>query len=125
MDYKKFLIVFGTRPEALKMIPLVKELNKTSGFQTKVCVTAQHRDMLDQVLETFDVKPDFDLNLMSKNQTLSDLTSKMLLQINPVLNSYKPDLVFVHGDTTTTFVVSLSCFYNRIDVINSINFLLS
>ena len=116
MIYRKFLIVFGTRPEALKMIPLVKELNKTSGFQTKVCVTAQHRDMLDQVLETFDIKPDFDLNLMSKNQTLSDLTSKMLLQINPVLNSYKPDLVFVHGDTTTTFVVSLSCFYNRIDV---------
>ena len=107
-------LVAVTIPEALQMIPLVKELNKTSGFQTKVCVTAQHRDMLDQVLDTFDIKPDFDLNLMSKNQTLSDLTSKMLMQINPVLNSYKPDLVFVHGDTTTSFVASLASFYKKI-----------
>ena len=116
MDYNKFLVVFGTRPEALKMIPLVKELNMVKGVKTKVCVTAQHRDMLDQVMKTFDIKPDFDLNLMSKNQTLTELTNKILTKIKPILKSYQPDMVLVHGDTTTTFAVSLSCFYNRTDV---------
>ena len=116
MVYKKLLIVFGTRPEALKMVPLIKKLKKESFFETKVCVTAQHRDMLDQVLDTFNIVPDFDLNLMSKNQTLSNLTSKILTQINSVLDSYKPELVFVHGDTTTTFAISLACFYKKINV---------
>lgn len=114
---KKFLIVFGTRPEALKMVSLIKELkNNTSSFQTKVCVTAQHRDMLDQVLNTFSIKTDYDLDLMSKKQTLSKLTEKILNNFQKVLDDFKPDLVFVHGDTTTTFAVSLACFYNRIRV---------
>ncbi len=114
---KKFLIVFGTRPEALKMVSLIKELEKnTSSFQTKICVTAQHRDMLDQVLNTFSIKTDYDLDLMSKNQTLSKLTEKILNNFQKVLDEFKPDLVFVHGDTTTTFAVSLSCFYNMIRV---------
>ena len=117
MGYNKnLLIVFGTRPEALKMIPLIKKLRNDSFFEIKVCVTAQHRDMLDQVLETFNIVPDFDLNLMSKNQTLSNLTSKILTGINSVLESFKPDLVFVHGDTTTTFAISLACFYKKINV---------
>ena len=113
---KNLLIVFGTRPEALKMIPLIKKLKNESVFETKVCVTAQHRDMLDQVLDTFYIDPDFDLNLMSKNQTLPNLTSKILIGINSVLDSFKPDLVFVHGDTTTTFAISLACFYKKINV---------
>ena len=116
MAYKKNLIVFGTRPEALKMIPLIKKLKGEKGFEAKVCVTGQHRDMLDQVLNTFDVVPDFDLDLMSKNQTLTTLTNKILSGIETVLKEYNPDLVFVHGDTTTTFAVSLACFYNKIRV---------
>ena len=117
MAYNKILIVFGTRPEALKMIPLVKELNKQkSFFQTKICVTAQHRDMLDQVLQTFEITPDYDLDLMSKNQNLSSLTIKILSEIKKVLDDYKPGLVFVHGDTTTTLAVSLACFYEKIKV---------
>lgn len=117
MEFKKNLVVFGTRPEALKMIPLIKSLNKNSSyFKTKVCVTAQHRDMLDQVLETFDVVPDYDLDIMSKNQNLSSITSKILIKFENVLNDYKPDLVFVHGDTTTTLAVSISCFYNKVKV---------
>ena len=114
---KKVLIVFGTRPEALKMVPLIKELKKfDADFETRVCVTAQHRDMLDQVLDTFSVTTDYDLDLMSKNQTLSTLTQKILLNIEGVIESFKPNLVFVHGDTTTTFAVSLACFYNKINV---------
>ena len=114
---KKFLIVFGTRPEALKMVPLIKELNNESlEFQTKVCVTAQHRDMLDQVLNTFSIKADYDLDLMSKNQTLSKLTEKILKNFQKVLDNFNPDLVFVHGGTTTSFAISLACFYNRIKV---------
>ena len=114
---KKFLIVFGTRPEALKMVPLIKELNNEYlEFQTKVCVTAQHRDMLDQVLNTFSIKPDYDLDLMSKNQTLSKLTEKILKNFQKVLDNFNPDLVFVHGDTTTSFAISLACFYNRTKV---------
>ena len=114
---KKFLIVFGTRPEALKMVPLIKELNNEYlEFQTKVCVTAQHRDMLDQVLNTFSIKADYDLDLMSKNQTLSKLTEKILKNFQKVLDNFNPDLVFVHGDTTTSFAISLACFYNRTKV---------
>ena len=113
---KKFLVVFGTRPEALKMIPLVKELQKESKTVTKVCVTAQHREMLDQVISIFDLIPDYDLNLMKSGQSLSQLNARILIEFENVLNDYKPDLVFVHGDTTTSFAVSLSCFYNKIEI---------
>ena len=113
---KKFLVVFGTRPEALKMIPLVKELKKESKFHTKVCVTAQHREMLDQVLSIFDLVADYDLNLMKTGQSLSKLNARILTEFENILNDYKPDLVFVHGDTTTSFAVSLACFYNKIEI---------
>ena len=113
-DCKKILLVFGTRPEALKMVPLVKELIKFKIFNVKVCVTAQHRDMLDQVLSAFSINPDFDLDLMSKNQTLSTITQKILDGMDDVLNKLNPDLVLVHGDTTTTLAVSLSCFYKKL-----------
>ena len=115
MIYKKILVVFGTRPEALKMIPLLKKLSEEKSiFNIKVCVTAQHRGMLDRVLDIFDVLPDYDLDLMSKNQTLSSITNKILTGIDSVLSDFKPDIVLVHGDTTTTFAVSLACFYNKI-----------
>ena len=113
---KKFLVVFGTRPEALKMIPLILELQKVSKINTKVCVTAQHREMLDQVLSIFDVIPDYDLNLMKSGQSLSKLNARILIEFENVLNDFKPDLVFVHGDTTTSFAVSLSCFYSKINI---------
>lgn len=113
---KKILLVFGTRPEAIKMAPLVKKFKKDNGFITKVCVTAQHRHMLDQVLNIFDIKPDFDLNLMKNNQTLSDLTSRVLIGMKEVFGIYKPDIVFVHGDTTTSMATSLAAFYEKIYV---------
>ncbi len=114
---KKILIVFGTRPEAIKMAPLVKEFQKhTDAFETRVCVTAQHRQMLDQVLELFDIKPDYDLNIMKQNQDLYDITSNILLKMKSVLEDFKPDTVFVHGDTSTTFSASLAAFYQKIDV---------
>ena len=118
MVYKKrFLVVFGTRPEALKMVSLIKELKKSNNFfETKICVTAQHRGMLDQVLNTFSILPDYDLDLMSKNQTLSQLTERILANIDGVLDDFEPDMVFVHGDTTTTFATSLACFYKKIKV---------
>ena len=118
MGYKKkILVVFGTRPEALKMIPVIKELKKSNiHFITKICITGQHKDMLDQVLDLFKIKPDFDLNLMTHNQTLSSLTSKILISFEKVLKKFNPHLVLVHGDTNTTFSVSLSCFYNRVSV---------
>ena len=112
----KILIVFGTRPEAIKMAPLVKELEKTKEFESKVCITAQHREMLDQVLEIFDIKPDYDLNIMKPNQDLYDITSNILLDMKDVLNNFKPNLVLVHGDTTTTFATTLASFYKKIDV---------
>lgn len=109
----KVLIVFGTRPEAIKMAPLVKEFEKfPANFETKVCVTAQHREMLDQVLEFFEILPDFDLNLMKPNQTLDSITASILLEMKTILEIYKPDYVFVHGDTTTSMSVALSAFYN-------------
>jgi len=113
----KVLIVFGTRPEAIKMAPLVKEFEKNRDFfDMRVCVTAQHREMLDQVLEIFDIKPHYDLNIMKKSQDLFDVTSKILVKLKEVLDDFKPDLVLVHGDTTTTFSASLSAFYKRIKI---------
>ncbi|AMC36756.1 non-hydrolyzing UDP-N-acetylglucosamine 2-epimerase [Janthinobacterium sp. B9-8] len=113
---KKILVVFGTRPEAIKMAPLVRELKQRSEFETRVCVTAQHRQMLDQVLELFSIVPEYDLNLMQPGQDLSDITSRILLALKPVFEDFKPDLVLVHGDTTTSMACSLSAFYHRIRV---------
>jgi len=114
---QKILIVFGTRPEAIKMAPLVNELQKQKVlFETKVCVTAQHREMLDQVLELFDIEPDYDLNIMKPGQDLYDITSNVLLGMKDVLNDFKPDVVLVHGDTTTTSATSLASFYKQIKV---------
>jgi len=114
---KRILIVFGTRPEAIKMAPLVKEFKKNSDqFMTKVCVTAQHRDMLDQVLNLFEITPDYDLNLMKPGQDLYDVTSNVLLGMKNVLIDFKPDIVFVHGDTSTTFAASLAAFYQQIKI---------
>ena len=113
----KILIVFGTRPEAIKMAPLVKAFQKhTDSFETKVCVTAQHREMLDQVLELFEITPDYDLDIMKPGQDLYDVTSNVLLGMKPVLTDFKPDVVFVHGDTSTTFAASLAAFYQQIPV---------
>jgi len=113
---KKILLIFGTRPEAIKMAPLVKTLQAHNTFEVKVCVTAQHRHMLDQVLQLFDIQPDFDLNLMRPGQDLSDITSGVLLGLKPVLTQWRPDAVLVHGDTSTTFAASLAAFYQRIPV---------
>ena len=113
---KKILLVFGTRPEAIKMAPLVKLLQAQPAFNVKVCVTAQHRQMLDQVLHLFDIQPDFDLNLMKPGQDLYDITSGVLLGLKPVLAQWHPDAVLVHGDTSTTFAASLAAFYQRIPV---------
>jgi len=113
----RILIVFGTRPEAIKMAPLVKEFEKFSDiFQMKVCVTAQHREMLDQVLELFEIKPDYDLNIMKVGQDLYDVTSKVLLGMRDILKEFKPDIVLVHGDTTTTIATTLAAFYQQIKV---------
>ena len=109
---KKILILFGTRPEAIKMAPLIKEFKKYSKhFETKVCVTAQHREMLDQVLDFFDIIPDYDLNLMRPGQNLYDLTADIIRNMKPVLEEFKPDYVFVHGDTTTTMAGSIASYY--------------
>ncbi len=113
---KKIMLVFGTRPEAIKMCPLVNELKTRKGIETIVCVTAQHRQMLDQVLETFGVVPDFDLNIMKDKQSLFDISTGILNGIRQVLEDVKPDIVLVHGDTSTTFVTALACFYMQIPV---------
>ena len=113
---KKVMLVFGTRPEAIKMCPLVNELKTRKGIETVVCVTGQHRQMLDQVLEAFNVVPDFDLSIMKDKQTLFDITTNILNRIKEVLESEKPDVVLVHGDTSTTFVTALACFYLQIPV---------
>lgn len=113
---KKIMVTFGTRPEAIKMCPLVNELKKRKGIQTIVCVTGQHRKMLDQVLETFQIVPEYDLAVMKERQTLSDVTCNILIKINGVLEKEKPDIVLVHGDTSTTFVTALACFYKQIPV---------
>lgn len=117
IEKKKILLVFGTRPEAIKMFPLIKSLQKhPERFEVLVCVTAQHREMLDQVLDLFDIKPDFDLNVMQKGQDLYDVTSRVLLGMRDILSQSKPDLVLVHGDTTTSMATALAAFYQRIDV---------
>ena len=113
---RKIMTVFGTRPEAIKMCPLILELKKRSSIKPIVCVTAQHRQMLDQVLETFGIVPDYDLNIMKDRQTLFDITTGVLGGIKTVLEEDQPDLVLVHGDTSTTFVTSLACFYLQIPV---------
>ncbi|WP_457934134.1 non-hydrolyzing UDP-N-acetylglucosamine 2-epimerase [Pseudoalteromonas sp. SCSIO 43210] len=112
----KVLTVFGTRPEAIKMAPLVHALVNDSRFVAKVCVTAQHREMLDQVLDLFKIVPDYDLNLMKVGQTLPEVTSRILQELTPVLKAFKPDIVLVHGDTATTFAASLAAYYEQIDV---------
>ncbi|MBD3796008.1 MAG: UDP-N-acetylglucosamine 2-epimerase (non-hydrolyzing), partial [Epsilonproteobacteria bacterium] len=113
---KKVLLVFGTRPEAIKMAPLVKSFEKERSIISKVCVTAQHREMLDQVLDIFEIVPDYDLNIMKAGQDLYDITSNVLLGMKDVLNDFKPDVVLVHGDTTTTSATSLAAFYQKIKV---------
>jgi len=113
----KILIVFGTRPEAIKMAPLVKEFIKhNDSFETRVCVTAQHREMLDQVLELFEIVPEYDLNIMKPGQDLFDVTSNVLFGIKKVLSDFNPDMVFVHGDTTTTLATSLAAFYKKVKI---------
>ncbi len=113
---KKIMLVFGTRPEAIKMCPLVNELKSRPNFDVKVCVTGQHREMLDQVLHVFNIKPDYDLEIMKNNQTLFDVTSAILMKIKPILEKENPDVLLVHGDTTSTFAASLACFYLQIPV---------
>lgn len=112
----KILTVFGTRPEAIKMAPLVKEFDNYPSIDSKVCVTGQHREMLDQVLNLFSINPDFDLNIMQPNQTLNDITAHIVSGLKPILQKFKPDVVLVHGDTTTTFAASLAAFYEQINV---------
>ena len=113
---KRILMAFGTRPEAIKMVPVVKSLRSVEDFEVKVCVTAQHRSMLDQVLDLFSVVPDFDLDLMKSNQGLTDITVNVISSLEKILSDYKPDMVLVHGDTTTTFAASLAAFYQKIHV---------
>ena len=113
---KTVMLVFGTRPEAIKMCPLVNELKARKRIKTVVCVTGQHRQMLDQVLEVFKVVPDYDLSIMKDRQTLFDVTTNILNKIGDVLDEVKPDVVLVHGDTSTTFVTALACFYKQIPV---------
>lgn len=113
---KKVMLVFGTRPEAIKMCPLVKELNACKSLETVVCVTGQHRQMLDQVLQLFEVTPDYDLNIMKQKQDLFDVTTEILNTLKPILLKEKPDMVLVHGDTSTTYAAALAAFYLRIPV---------
>lgn len=112
----KVMSIFGTRPEAIKMAPLIKELETREEIESIVCVTAQHREMLDQVLNTFSIKPDYDLNIMKKGQTLSEITARVLRGIEEVLEKEKPNIVLVHGDTTTTFASALAAFYQQISI---------
>ena len=113
---KKILIVFGTRPEAIKMAPLVKAFKNNNNFDTRVCVTAQHRQMLDQVLDIFEIVPEYDLNIMKAGQDLYDITANVLVGIRDVLTDFAPDVVFVHGDTSTTFSTSLAAYYAKVKV---------
>lgn len=112
----KVLVVFGTRPEAIKMAPVVEFLKKSSAFDARVCVTAQHREMLDQVLTLFNIQPEFDLNLMQRGQDLTDITARVLIGLRDVYEQWRPDVVLVHGDTTTTMATALSAYYQRIPV---------
>ena len=112
----KVMTIFGTRPEAIKMAPLVNELEERKEIKSVVCVTAQHREMLDQVLEVFKKKPDYDLNIMNQGQTLSEITSRVLLELEEVIKKEQPNIILVHGDTTTTFAGALAAFYNQVDI---------
>ena len=112
----KVMSIFGTRPEAIKMAPLVKELERRDEIKSIVCVTAQHREMLDQVLTTFDIHPDYDLNMMKQGQTLGDITNRVLCGVDEVIKQTKPDIVLVHGDTSTTFASALAAFYNQVSI---------
>ena len=112
----KVMTIFGTRPEAIKMAPLVKELEERKEIKSVVCVTAQHREMLDQVLEVFKIKPDYDLNIMKQGQILSEITSRVLLGLEEVIKKEQPNIILVHGDTTTTFAGALAAFYNQVDI---------
>ena len=116
MQYKKVLVVFGTRPEAIKMAPLVNALKAEQSIDCKVCVTAQHREMLDQVLNLFDIQPDFDLNIMKPGQDLTDITANIILALRDILKGGGYDRLLVHGDTTTTMAASLAAFYQQIPV---------
>lgn len=116
MDKIKVMTVFGTRPEAIKMAPLVKKLEENEHIESIVCVTAQHREMLDQVLNFFDIKPDFDLNIMQERQSLSGITNRVLERLEDIIIKVRPDIILVHGDTTTTFAGSLAAFYNKVKV---------
>ena len=116
MKKRTILVVFGTRPEAIKMCPLVKELRSRKETRTVVCVTGQHREMLDQVLEAFEVVPEYDLSIMKSQQDLFDITCNVLLSIKEVLKEVQPDIVLVHGDTSTTFATALASFYSKIQV---------
>lgn len=116
MEKIKVMSVFGTRPEAIKMAPLVKELERREEIESIVCVTAQHREMLDQVLETFKITPDYDLNIMKQGQTLGDVTTRALNGLEEVIRECRPDIVLVHGDTTTTFAGALAAFYNQVAI---------
>ena len=116
MNKIKVLTIFGTRPEAIKMAPLVKELESREEIESKVCVTAQHREMLDQVLNLFDIKPEYDLNIMKTRQSLTGITTKVLEGLEEVFVEEKPDMILVHGDTTTTFAGSLAAFYQQIKI---------
>ena len=113
---KKIMAIFGTRPEAIKMAPLVLEMKKDKDIEPVVVVTAQHREMLDQVLTTFDITPDYDLDIMKAGQTLSEVTGRVINGLESVIKEVKPDMILVHGDTTTTFAGSLAAFYNEVDI---------
>ena len=112
----KVMTIFGTRPEAIKMAPLVKELKSRKEIECIVCVTAQHRQMLDQVLKTFEIVPDYDLDIMKQGQTLSDITARVLKGLEEVIQEVKPNIILVHGDTTTTFAGALAAYYNQVDI---------
>src|SRR5699024_7831766 len=113
---KKIMTIFGTRPEAIKMAPLVKELQQTDGLEPVVVVTAQHREMLDSVLEIFKIIPDYDLDIMKRNQTLSQITSRVITKLDDIIQFEKPDMILVHGDTMTTFAGGLAAFYNQVSI---------
>ena len=112
----KILVVFGTRPEAIKMAPVINALKVDRTFDTRVCVTGQHREMLDQVLQVFNISPDYDLDIMKENQDLSDITSNVVIGLRKILNEFKPSRVLVHGDTTTTLAASLASYYAKVPV---------
>ena len=112
----KVMSIFGTRPEAIKMAPLIKELERRKEIKSIVCVTAQHRQMLDQVLETFKIKPDYDLDIMKQGQSLSEITTRVLNGLEKVIKEVEPDIILIHGDTTTTFAGALAAFYNQVAI---------